>query len=372
MKSIKICSPQLGLSPISYLGGEVHDVQLINELCEKNVQCEVSLPKNRPYKKNSNLHVIFLPITHIVPPHIFNLLSLPYLFNTFKKEKFDILRIHSPYFLGFAAWIFKRIYPDVKIVTTIHLKEERPDLDFILKKTIHVYDHIFTVSDYLKRWLIDRYHIDPKKISVIYNGVDATLYSSKKDPALINKYHLKNKMVLLNLGLMIDRKNVLFLLNVFEKLHQKNQNLKLIFCGNGPLKQTLKSESISKGLSDSVLILDPVFAEEKNKLFNLADVFMFPSKNEGFGLVAAEAMACGKPVIASNNTSLPEIVDDQITGYLAETNDLDDWIEKTEKLIKDNRKREEMGKRSIKKSKKLFKWAKVTEKTLDIYQELCK
>ncbi len=362
---MKICSPQLGLNPNTYLGGEVYDYEIIKGLCKKGIKVDVLLPKNRKYEKHSNLKIIFLPITHIIPPHIFNILALPYMLIMSKKNSYDILRLHNPYFLGIGGWIVKKIYPNKKIVTDVLLAEERLDLKIILKRTIHIYDHIFVLTNYLRKWLEKEYGFDHKKITVIYGGVSKDLYPANKDKDLIKKYKLESKTVLLNIGLMSERKNVTFLVKLFMKLSVKYKNLVLILCGNGQLKTQLKEYVKKYNLEHKIYILDPVHGVSKTKMFNLADIFMFPTKNEGFGLVAAEAMACAKPVIASDNTSLPEVVDNAINGFLAKTNDLNDWYQKTEKLILDRSLRNRMGLNARNKSEKIFSWESVNRRIVE-------
>lgn len=367
---MRICSPQLGLSEETILGGEVHDVNLLKELTLKGVLVDILLPKDRSTFKNSNLTITRLPFKSVFPPHLFNIYALPYIFSDYSKNNFDILRIHSPYYLGIAASIFKKNNPQVKIVTTIHLKEIRPDFKLILSQTINVYDHIFTVSQYLKDWIVSEYKINPKKITVIYNGVESCLKPKIKNDQILKKLNLQNKIILLNVGLLINRKNPTLLLEVYKYLVKKYPNIVLIFCGSGPLRSDIKKIIKRNKWADQVKILDPVFGKDKKDLFNLSDIFLFPSTNEGFGLVGAEAMACGKPVIASNNTSLPEIVIDNKTGFLAETNDLNDWINKTSILIEDSKKRLSFGKSGLLKQKEEFTWEKVSEKTLKVYKEL--
>lgn len=369
---IKVCSPQLGLSETSTLGGEVHDFNLLKELTKKGVLIDVLLPKDRITFKSPNLRVSRLPFRSVFPPHLFNIYALPYILSDYSKNKFDILRVHSPYFLGLSALAFKKIAPKAKVVTTIHLKETRPDLQFILSKTISAYDHIFTVSDYLKEWIVKDYNVNPSKVSVIFNGVNPFLHPNKKDTRLINQFNLKGKITLLNIGLQDERKNILFLLEVYKELLKNFPNLALILCGKGPLKDDLVKYIHKNGWESQVFVLDPVFSKEKNKLFNLCDIFLFPSLNEGFGLVAAEAMACSKPVVASNNSSLPEVVDNGKTGFLVETNNLNDWVEKISILINDSKKRAKSGENGLAKQKKEFTWDKVSEKTLKVYKDTLK
>ena len=109
---------------------------------------------------------------------------------------------------------------------------------------------------------------------------------------------------------------------------------------------------------------------QKNKLFCTSDIFVFPSIKEGFGLVVAEAMACGLPVVASDNTSLPEVIINGQTGYLAKTSDVNDWVKKIEILVKNPKKRENMAINSVKVIRDKFSWEKVADKTINVYEML--
>jgi glycosyltransferase involved in cell wall biosynthesis len=367
---IKVCSPQLGLSLESQLGGEVHDSNLVLQMAKKGIKFSVLLPRHKSYPKHKNIVVQNLMMSHIFPPHVFNILSLGFVIQKYQNQSIDILRIHTPYFLGFTALLVKKLFSNSKIVTTIHLKEERIDLLLILNSTIKSYDHIFTVSNYLKKWLVTSYKIAPNKITVISNGVENFLKPGPKDSQLVKKYKLKDKVVLLNVGLLNDRKNVLFLIDVFKELIPKYKNLVLIICGSGNLKIKLEEIIEKSNLIGKVYLFEPVYGQQKLKVFNLADIFLFPSKNEGFGLVGAEAMACGKPVIAADNSSLPELVDDKKSGYLAKTNDINDWVHKIELLINSNKLKDRMGKNGLKKVKKYYTWDKVADKTIEVYQRL--
>jgi glycosyltransferase involved in cell wall biosynthesis len=370
MKEIKVCSPQLGLSHTSQLGGEVHDAYLIEELCQSGVSLEVCLPKGRDYKKNKNLNVVYLPIKSIVPPYLFNLIVLPYLIYSLKIKQISILRVHSPYFLGLAALLVKKIFPHIKIVTTVHLKEEREDMRLVLARTIFVYDHIFAVSGYLKSWLVQEYKIDPNKITVVYNGVDNNLGPSNKNSSYMKKYNLYKKKVLLNLGSWNRRKNILFLLDVLKEVKKTYKEAVLVLCGSGPLKEEIIKKARELDIKKSIIFIPPVKGgKDKKKLLSLADVFLFPSLNEGFGLVAAEAMVCGKVVIASNNTSLPEVIDRK-SGILLKENDLPSWVKETNKVLGNPKKYGLLRRDAYKKVKDNFTWKIVSEKTLKVYRGL--
>lgn len=356
---MKICSPQLGLSPRSILGGEVHDYYVLNGLAKRGHKIFVYLPKNRPYEAHKNLNVTVAPIKHI-PAITFNLLIIPYLFKTYKKEKFDVLRIHSPYFVGLGAFIFKIFHPEVPIVTTHHLAEDGLLLNFINKLTSRRYDAIIAVSNYVKNWLVNAYNVDSNKITTVYNGVDSQLKPSAKNETLIKKYHLQGKTVLLFMGLLIARKNPLFLLEIYKKIKETKKDAALVICGSGPLLGAMRDYKNKINLPD-VIFTGPVFGRKKNDYLNLCDIFILPSKNEGFGIVVAEAMSCGKVPVVSKNTSLEEIVKDGKNGVVVEGYNPDIWAKKISALLKNHTKRNEMSKNALAFAKENFSWDKIIE-----------
>jgi glycosyltransferase involved in cell wall biosynthesis len=365
---IKICSPQLGISPISTLGGEIHDHFIIQNLASLGNTIYVYLPKNRKYKKNKNIVVSFAPVKHI-PAFLFNFLIIPYLFLTYKREKFDILRIHSPYFIGLGALVFKFFNHQVPLVATYHLAENGQMFSLINRLTVNKYDGIIAVSQYVKNWLVKKYNVPPNKIIVIYNGVDKNLTPKKKDLALVKKYKLKDNTTLLYMGLLIERKNPMVLLKVYKKLKIENKKIALIICGEGPMKKKMEN-FVNNYKLKNVIFTGNVFGQEKINYLNLTDIFVFPSKNEGFGLAVAEAAACAKPSVVTGSTSLKEIVKDQETGFLAKEDDIKDWVSNIQILIKSKQLREKMGKRAKREAAENFDWTKNTKKTENYYLKL--
>jgi len=367
MEKIIVCSPQLGLSPKTNLGGEVYDREIIEKLCNLGVRVVVILPFGKKYKHHKNLKVYFLPIPIVWPPFIFNFLIIPWLFYIYWKEKFNILRVHSPYFTGIGALIFKIFYSNVPIVATYHhLEDEKLLYRLINKLFINKWDKIVTDSGFCKKELIENYDIKNDKIKIVYSGIKKrrlkSAITNNLKKRLIAEYKLENKKVLLSLGNLSKRKNLGFLLEVLKGL---DDNVVLIICGKGKEKERLKSKAEKLGVKNRVFFAGFVKEEEKQIYFNLADVFVFASKKEGFGISVLEAEAYGLPVVVSNNSSLPEVVKDGKSGYLCDLGDRSDWSDKIKKLLENDKLRKKMG-RNAKKFAKKFTWKKSAKKFLKI------
>jgi glycosyltransferase involved in cell wall biosynthesis len=363
---IKICSPQLGISPNSSLGGEIYDHQTLKGFALKEIKVLVYLPKDRDYDRSlKNLQVTYCPFKHIVPPWIYSFLCLPYLFSTYKKERFDILRIQSPRFLGLAAATFHLFYPKVPILSS-GVTVDSPKIYFWLEKYIYnLSAKIIVQSNYMKNLLAQKYDINPSKIAVTYGGqIDAKITPLKKQPPGIKA----SDVVVLIMGVLIERKNPKFALSVFQDAYKKNKNLKLIFIGNGPEQKTLQQIVRQENLTERVVFIDCAYGQEKNLWFNRMNIFLFPSQDEGFGLVVTEAMSFAKPVITSNRAAFKEIIKNKKDGFTLPLEGKRLWVETLLKLAGHKKMQKAIGDAAKKKVKREFSW----QRTYNLNQQVIK
>ena len=351
-----VCSPQLGLNPNSILGGEVFDREILMGLAREGIKVDIILPKGKPNDNNRNWNITYLPLTHF-PAVLGNLIYLPYLFKVYKKRKFQILRIHQPQFLGLACLFFRLFRREIKLVATYHQFRETkfgPFSKFINQK----WNNIICDSLAVKNKIIQAYQISSDKITVVHNGVPRYLKPTKKDKVLVKKLNLEGKIILLFMGLFIERKNPLFLLEVLSKLTRTRPNIVLLFWGDGPLKPQIIKKAGELAVTDKIRFVSSTFGPDKNKIHNLADIFVHPSTDEGFALAPLEAMASAKPIVITNGYSAAEAVEDSVNGFLCRLNDLNHWTGNLNLLISDNKFKEKMGKASLDKVKKEFQWSK--------------
>jgi len=365
---MRICSPQLGISPYSNLGGAVYDREILKGLARLGVEIEIPLPEGELHEEVPGWRI------HRTPRHLFyyyeyNLIFLPYLFKLWRKPGFDLLRVHSPT-ISLAALLFKRA-TGVPAVAHYHHLEERWIHRFLTKVLVSTCDRVITVSDFSRRQLISAFDLPPTKVDVVPNGV-ATKYRPQvkkvKRPQSLPKKD--NEIILLYLGSLKPRKNLLFLLDVFAEVHREEAATFLIIGGKGAQEAELKRHAQELGIRDSVAFPGYIAEGEKVVYYKLADIFVLPSLLEGFGLVAAEAMACGKPVVASNTSSLPEVVVDGKTGFLADPTRVDDFVEKILRLVRDPDLRREMGEKGRMHVLQNFSWDGASRKVLGVYQQV--
>ena len=185
--------------------------------------------------------------------------------------------------------------------------------------------HVFTVSEYSKRLICERYGIPESRVTVTYHGVDER-FRRLEDPAATAEVRARLGLdagFVLYVGKLQARKNLVRLLEAFDRVVREGGfPHKLVLVG----KRTWMSDEIFTALErlpsrERVVVAGEVSLSDLVALYNAATVFAFPSIAEGFGLPPLEAMACGTPVISSNAASLPEVVGD--AGILFDPRDTD-------------------------------------------------
>lgn len=369
MTESPICAPQLGLNPNSIFGGEVYDREILMGLAKCGQKILIILPKGKPHDaQTKNWDVSYVPFSRF-PAFLSPLIYLPFIYKLYKKEKFSILFISQPYFLGSCALFFKLLEKKVKVIATYHQFSETKI--FPMPKSFNkLFDHIICDSLNVKNRLSYIYGVNRDKITVVHNGFPKYLRPQKKDIKAQKKLNLQNKFVLLYMGLFIDRKNPLFLLEVLEELKKKAEDIVLIYWGEGPLKHQIIKGAKALKLLPYIRFIEPKFNQEKNKIHSLADVFVHPSLDEGFALAPLEAMACAKPVLMNNSHSAKEAIDDGKNGFICKTNNAKNWADKIMLLKKNRKTLESMSLSARRKALDDFSWEQSVNKILTLIQKL--
>jgi len=310
-------------------------------------------------KINKNTNKIEIGISKSSSRTIFNNIFMSF-FKTI-KTKYDVYHFMMPEIA--LPCIFKK--PSVvtvhDLIPLIIKSERKSSFNFYFKfmmKMAKRASHFIANSKSTKNDLIGLLKIPERKISVTYLGVD-----HKKFFPLKKKKH--KKFIIGYVGGLGKRKNVEMLLKVAKKL--ENENVLIKIAGKGP--QLNKLTRIKNQLNlKNVEFVGFIPENELNEFYNSLDLFIFPSLYEGFGLPVLEAMACGVPIIASNTSSLPEIVGG--AGILVDPNGTDEIAEAVERVMKDSSLREKMAKRGLERAK-TFSWEKTAKETLKVYERIC-
>ena len=248
-------------------------------------------------------------------------------------KKVSLIHAHYSYPTGFFAWIGKCISGKILIITThgsdIHDHNNRNFIaQYLNRIVLHSSDHIIAVSHELKNAITESFGISEEKISVIDMGVDSSIFFPN------NKIPKKETFTLLFVGRLSEEKGFDVLLDAFEILSKNNSSsIKCIVIGDGDQQSHYKKSVKSRMLTDNVTFMGSQNQTRISEWMNQSHLVVIPSRKEGFGLVAIEALACGTPVICSNVGGLKEIVENGKNGFLFPVEQKDELVERIERFI---------------------------------------
>ena len=233
-------------------------------------------------------------------------------------------------------------------------------------------DIFLSISESSKQEIIQELSIDPSKVSNIGAGV-GEIFSAKKIDAILEnqirkKFNILASFIMFS-GATDERKNHRGLMDAYAKLDESTRiSYQLVFVGKLPPihKVQLRDFALSLGLNDrDVIITDKVTDDELVALYNLCDLYVFPSWHEGFGLPALEALSCGAAVIGSNNTSIPEVIGR--SDALFNPHDSSEMAQKINDVLNNQAFRQDLKNFGPQQAKN-FTWEITAQKVLDFFE----
>lgn len=235
-------------------------------------------------------------------------------------------------------------------------------------------DAIITVSEYSKKDIIQFLNYPEEKVFVAYNGVSEIFRQKPMQNQLdefTQKYHLPDNFILYLGGYYSKRKNIERLLRAYKILrqHLPHPQLKLVLAGlSNPTHQKQIFSMIHElQLTSNVIPLPYIPGEELPYLYRAATLFVYPSLYEGFGLPAAEALACGTVTAVSNVSSLPEIVGD--AGLYFDPYDVHSIAEIMHEGLTNTEKRGELQRHGPQQAAQ-FSWQQTAKRILSVYNQV--
>jgi len=228
---------------------------------------------------------------------------------------------------------------------------------------------IIADSESTKQDIVKTLAVSGRRIATVYPGLIEMFKPITRKEQLEEtraKFHLPPRYIL-HVGSIDPRKNLVTLLKAYANLKEANLPHKLIVVGPKEFNYAPILEAAqSLDMADRIVFLGFVSNEDLVNIYNMAELFVFPSIHEGFGFPPLEAMACAVPVITSNTSSLPEIVGD--AALLVDPYDTQGLVAAMLRVLTDDRLRNEMSQRGLFRAK-LFSWRKAAEETVKVYKE---
>ena len=305
-----------------------------------------------------------IPGYEVIPYNPYATLFPPSLFSIGRSKRADLIHTTPDYaffharknipliltFHGYSLDRFLRTYSSP--LQNIHCQT---DLKIFTKLAIRKADTLTAVSQFTA----DLVRQDMKladNIRVIYNGVDHKIFT----PAKPNTAKQTNNINVLFCGNLTRRKGAHWLVPIAERL---DRNIKIIYTSGLRHAKTLTAHR-------QLHCLGTIPYHDMPAIYRCADILLFPTVREGFGLAAAEAMACGLPVVATDCSALPELIDNEKGGFLCPMGDVKAFAEKITILAENPRLRREMGDYNRTKVEEMFTLDRMVSQYLKLFEEV--
>lgn len=230
---------------------------------------------------------------------------------------------------------------------------------------------VITCSYHMRDEVRQVFQVPPDKLVVLPNGVKRSLFRRTADaPEVRARFTGPGEKLVLFVGRLVREKGAAVLLEAVPKLLHYAPGTRLVIAGTGPLKGELEGRAGALGVADRVVFPGFIDDRTRNALLTTADVAVYPSTYEPFGIVALEAMAAGTPVVVSDTGGLSEIVVHGINGLKAYPGDVDSLANNILTLLHSPDLAAQLAEQALEDVRDYYDWAGIAEATEESYQKV--
>ena len=294
-----------------------------------------------------------------------------------KNGKFDVIHAHD-WLVAYISKSIKESY-NIPLISTIHATESGRNSGIHDETQRYINDsewmltyessEVIVNSNYMKNEVQRLFGLPYDKINVIPNGVNLQLFSNVNvDYDFRRQYAMDNEKIILYVGRLVYEKGIQNLIAAMPKILDRYHDSKLIICGRGGMIDDLREQVKYLGIDNKVYFAGYCDSKKMQKMYKCADVAVFPSTYEPFGIVAIESMLSGTPTIVSDVGGLNEIVEHGVTGMKSYAGNANSIADSVLALLFDPKLCANISQNAIKKVKENYNWAKITDNTYYVYQ----
>jgi len=230
---------------------------------------------------------------------------------------------------------------------------------------------IIAVSEKVAKVISRRPFVDGNKIKVVRHGIDLSIFNpsqQKRQDTRIKLGIVDNEVAILFLSFVSKQKGANIAIKALHKL-SNIRNIKLIIAGDGEYLDDAKLLVRHYHIESRTIFTGFVPNENTSQYYNAADIFIFPTlRVESFGIVIAEAMACKKPIIASNIGSIPDVIDNGVNGILFPPGDFKELSKQINRLLSDRKYSEMISQNARQKASYEFGLDRMVDETLKAFE----
>ena len=295
-----------------------------------------------------------------------------------EQGKFDVIHAHD-WLVANAAKTLKHSF-DIPIVATIHATEagrnsgiREPNQKYINDTEwmlTYEANEVIVNSNYMKSEVQRLFGLPFEKINVVPNGVNLNKFTGMdRDYSFRRKYAMDNEKIILFMGRLVYEKGVQNLIAAMPKVLASYHDAKLVIAGKGGMLDELKAQADYLGISNKVYFAGYMNGKDVERMYKAADISVFPSTYEPFGIVALEGMLAERPIVVSDAGGLGEIVEHRVTGmksYCGNPNSIADSILE---LLFNPELCDNIVKNAKMKVKENYNWQKIAQDTHFTYQK---
>jgi len=295
-----------------------------------------------------------------------------------KEGKFDVIHAHD-WLVANSAKTLKYAY-DIPLVSTIHATEAgrnsgiHDDTQRYINDTEWMLTYesteVIVNSNFMKGHVQGLFGLPFDKIDVIPNGINLTNFNGiERDYEFRRQYASDNEKIILYVGRLVYEKGIQHLIAAMPKILENYHDVKLVIAGKGGMIDELKAQVEAMGIAHKVYFTGYLNAKQVQKIYKCADVAVFPSTYEPFGIVALEAMLAGVPTVVSDVGGLNEIVEHGLTGMKSYAGNANSIADSVLGLLYDHKLAANVSKNAKAKVKELYNWNKIAQDTHFTYQK---
>ena len=299
-----------------------------------------------------------------------------------EKGKFDVIHAHD-WLVATSAKTLKQAF-NIPLVATIHATEAGRNSGIHDETQRYINDtewlltyestEVIVNSNFMKNHVQGLFGLPFDKINVIPNGINLTNFNGiERDYDFRRQYAMDNEKIILYVGRLVYEKGIQHLISAMPKILNGYHDTKLVIAGKGGMLDELKVQAEHMGIANKVYFTGYLNSKQVQKIYKCADVAVFPSTYEPFGIVALEAMLAGVPTVVSDVGGLNEIIDHRINGMKSYAGNPNSIADSVLNLLYDQQLATNVAKKAKQKVKEEFNWTKIAQDTHYIYEKaICK
>ena len=295
-----------------------------------------------------------------------------------EEGKFDVIHAHD-WLVAYAAKTLKNSY-NMPIVATIHATESGRNSGIHDEQQRYINDtewmltyeaaEVIVNSNYMKGEIQRLFGLPYDKINVVPNGVNLAAFNGiERDYLFRRRYAMDNEKIILFMGRLVYEKGVQHLIAAMPKILESYHDAKLVIAGKGGMIDELKAQVEALGIGQKVYFAGYLNGKDVQRMYKAADISVFPSTYEPFGIVALEAMLAENPIVVSDIGGLNEIVQHRENGMKSYAGNANSIADSILELLYDNKLCAEITKKAKNKVRNEYNWSKIAQDTHFTYQK---